>query len=61
MWFVGIVYCLTQKDCQEVSQQLREQGVKARCYHAGLESGQRTKAHRLWMNDEINVIIRIII
>ena len=41
----GIVYCATRKTVETVCAKLREQGVSATCYHAGLgdEGGGRIR------------------
>ncbi|KAI1698015.1 DEAD/DEAH box helicase domain-containing protein [Ditylenchus destructor] len=41
----GIIYCFSRKECEEVAQDLRKNGIKAAYYHAYLEPDQRRKVH----------------
>ena len=45
----AIVYCGTRKDTEEVTETLREAGVAARAYHAGMEPEQRTGVQQRFM------------
>src|SRR4051812_3574069 len=42
----AIVYCGTRKDTDEVAAALREAGIGARPYHAGMEPQERTEVQR---------------
>lgn len=53
----AIVYCGTRKDTDEVAATLREAGVNAQPYHAGMESEQRTAVQRRFMSGETEVIV----
>lgn len=53
----GIIYCLTIKDCEDVSQKLRSFGIRARPYHAQLEPEFRTKAQQGWYSGQYQVIV----
>lgn len=33
----GLIYCLTQRDCEHVAEYLQQHGVAARAYHSGLD------------------------
>lgn len=53
----GIVYCLSQKECVEVSLHLQQKSkIKASYYHAGLGSRQRISVQQTWQNGEVQVI-----
>ncbi|UJR27946.1 hypothetical protein I4U23_009205 [Adineta vaga] len=52
----GIVYCLSQKDAEDVCTELQRFGIKAGCYHAGLSGLSRTKVHEKWIKNQIYVI-----
>jgi len=45
----AIVYCGTRKDTEEVTETLREAGIAARAYHAGMESEQRSAVQERFM------------
>ena len=52
----GIVYCQSRKSAESVAARLNEDGVKARPYHAGMESKDRAENQELFLRDEVNVI-----
>jgi len=52
----GIVYCQARKTTESLADKLSESGVKAKPYHAGLTSGQRTANQELFLRDEVRVI-----
>ena len=53
----AIVYCGTRKDTDEVTATLRETGVSAAAYHAGMDSEERTATQRRFMAGEVEVIV----
>lgn len=53
----GIVYVATRKHAAEVAARLREAGVHAEPYHAGLSAKERERVHDAFMADEVDVII----
>jgi ATP-dependent DNA helicase RecQ len=52
----GIVYCQSRKSTESVAERLNEAGVKARPYHAGLTTKERTEHQELFLRDEARVI-----
>ena len=52
----GIVYCLSQKDCESAAKGLREAGINAGHYHAGMTPSERQDTHLRWLNDDVLVI-----
>ena len=50
----GIVYCLSQKDTEEMAQLLCSAGIKAAHYHAGSTSRQETQDK--WMKGKVHVV-----
>jgi RecQ family ATP-dependent DNA helicase len=52
----GIVYCLSQKECENVSEALKKHGLKAEYYHAGMEPPHRSQTQSLWSAGRIDVI-----
>ncbi|HEX7292973.1 MAG TPA: ATP-dependent DNA helicase RecQ [Solirubrobacterales bacterium] len=53
----AIVYCGTRKDTDEVTAALRDAGLRALAYHAGMESEDRTETQRRFMTGEADVIV----
>lgn len=53
----GIVYIATRKTSEELATALREAGVKAEAYHAGLTAKRRGELQDAFMADEIDVIV----
>jgi ATP-dependent DNA helicase RecQ len=56
----GIVYVATRKHASEVAAKLREAGVKAEFYHAGMAAKERERVHNAFMADEMEVIVATI-
>ena len=52
----GIVYCLSRKNAEKVAELLKEQGINAAAYHAGLSAEMRNQVQNDFTNDRINVI-----
>jgi RecQ family ATP-dependent DNA helicase len=53
----AIVYCGTRRDTDEVAQSLRDSGLRALGYHAGMEAEDRTITQRRFMAGEVEVIV----
>ncbi|WP_081788582.1 RecQ family ATP-dependent DNA helicase [Candidatus Blastococcus massiliensis] len=53
----GIVYSATRKGTETIADELRERGLRARHYHAGLNKGDREETQRVWMEDELDVVV----
>jgi ATP-dependent DNA helicase RecQ len=56
----GIVYCLSRKSTEQVAADLREVGVSARHYHAGMEAAERVRAQDAFRDGEVDVIVATI-
>jgi ATP-dependent DNA helicase RecQ len=52
----GIVYCQARKTAEGLANRLSEDGVRAKPYHAGLTTQQRTQHQELFLRDEVRVI-----
>ena len=52
----GIIYCLSRKSTEKLSQKLNDRGIKAAYYHAGMDSMSRSRIQTRFQNDEIHVI-----
>jgi ATP-dependent DNA helicase RecQ len=53
----AIVYAATRKKAAEVAAALREAGVTARAYHAGLGDDERADVQEAWMRDDVRVVV----
>ena len=56
----GIVYCLSRKSTETISQQLVRSGINALPYHAGLSQNYRNNALEKFINEEKVVIVATI-
>ncbi|MDA9908225.1 ATP-dependent DNA helicase [Flavobacteriaceae bacterium] len=56
----GIVYCLSRKRVEELSQALQVNGIKAVPYHAGLDSKTRVKHQDMFLMENIDVVVATI-
>jgi ATP-dependent DNA helicase RecQ len=56
----GIVYCLSRKKVEEISEVLRVNGIKALGYHAGMDSNTRAKHQDMFLMEEVDVIVATI-
>ena len=52
----GIIYCLSRKTTEELAQKLAQKGIKAKAYHAGLESSLRAKTQDDFINDDCPIV-----
>ncbi len=53
----GIVYAQTRKKVEQLADKLREQGVAALAYHAGMSDDDRTEAQRAFAHDDCLVLV----
>lgn len=56
----GIIYCLSRKRVEEISDLLLVNGVKALPYHAGLEPQVRMTNQEAFLNEEVEVMVATI-
>ncbi len=52
----GIIYCLAKKTTETIAEKLRDSGINADCYHAGLDARQRSKVQEDFIQDRTTVI-----
>jgi ATP-dependent DNA helicase RecQ len=52
----GIIYCLSRRSCEEISNKLNEKGFKTDYYHADLPQQRRSKVQEDFINDRTPVI-----
>ena len=53
----GIVYCLSRKTTESMAEYLREHGVRAAAYHAGLPNDERARTQDAFRRDDIDVVV----
>jgi len=56
----GIIYCHKRETCGNVAAKLKEKGVSAEAYHAGLKDKDRTTVQTKWMRGEVDIIVATI-
>jgi len=56
----GIIYCLSRKKVEELSETLRVNGINALPYHAGMDSSVRTETQDAFLLEKIDVIVATI-
>jgi ATP-dependent DNA helicase RecQ len=52
----GIVYCLSRKKTEEITDYLKQEGLNVLMYHAGMESNERTRNLKRFLEEE-NIIM----
>lgn len=52
----GIIYCLSRKATTTLAEKLKNQGLKAESYHAGMDHAKRSKVQEGFINDSIHII-----
>ncbi|XVF37342.1 hypothetical protein REPUB_Repub19eG0137700 [Reevesia pubescens] len=55
-----IIYCSTIKDVEQIFKSLKETGIKAGIYHGQMGSKAREESHRLFIRDELQVMVATI-
>ena len=53
----GIVYALSRRRVEEVAKKLREAGFSAKAYHAGMDSGARSKVQEDFLGDRLDIVV----
>ncbi|MCK4701698.1 MAG: ATP-dependent DNA helicase RecQ, partial [Bacteroidales bacterium] len=56
----GIIYCLSRKKVEQLSETLQVNGIKALPYHAGMDSTTRSKTQDKFLMEDIDVIVATI-
>ncbi|MFM2376426.1 MAG: hypothetical protein RLZZ165_1523 [Bacteroidota bacterium] len=56
----GIVYCLSRRKVEELSDLFKVNGIKSVPYHAGLESKVRTKHQDMFLQEDVDVVVATI-
>jgi len=53
----GIVYALSRKRVEEVAEKLKDEGMNAKAYHAGLPAEIRHTVHQQFIRDEVDIVV----
>ena len=56
----GIIYCLSRKKVEELTQTLQVNGISAVPYHAGLDAKTRAKPQDMFLMEEVDVVVATI-
>ena len=56
----GIVYCLSRRSVESTTEFLRQRGVRAVAYHAGLSDRERNEAQEAFARDDADVVVATI-
>lgn len=67
LWYIrnhpkdsGIIYCQSRKSVEALCDRLREDGIRALPYHAGLTPGVRSENQEKFIKDDVEVIVATI-
>ena len=53
----GIIYCLSRKSVEATAAFLRDEGLRASAYHAGMDAAARSAAQEAFQRDDVDVIV----
>lgn len=53
----GIIYCISRKEVDALTQTLKAAGVKAAGYHAGLSDEERHRNQDAFLNEQVDVVV----
>ena len=53
----GIIYCLSRKSVEKTAELLRDSGIEAVAYHAGMDAQTRTRAQDAFRRDDAEVVV----
>ena len=56
----GIIYCLSRKKVEEITNALKVNGIKALQYHAGMDSSSRADHQDMFLREDVDVIVATI-
>ncbi|MDO4728507.1 MAG: RecQ family ATP-dependent DNA helicase [Bacteroidota bacterium] len=56
----GVIYCLSRKKVEEITEVLRVNGISAVPYHAGLDAKTRAKHQDMFLMEEVEVVVATI-
>jgi ATP-dependent DNA helicase RecQ len=53
----GIIYCLSRKATESTAEFLRDHGISALAYHAGMDAEERTRVQDAFRRDDADVVV----
>jgi ATP-dependent DNA helicase RecQ len=53
----GIIYCISRRSVESLADYLRDHGVRARAYHAGLPTDERSRVQDAFRRDDVDVVV----
>ncbi|MDE6427214.1 MAG: RecQ family ATP-dependent DNA helicase [Ruminococcus sp.] len=53
----GIIYCLTQRDCEYLADFLLKNGISAKAYHSGIDSKDNEESELMFRNNQLKVLV----
>ncbi|PSV24807.1 MULTISPECIES: ATP-dependent DNA helicase RecQ [unclassified Photobacterium] len=53
----GIIYCNSRKKVEQISEKLRDKGIRAEAYHAGLDHVERANVQEAFQRDDIHIVV----
>ncbi len=56
----GIIYCLSRSNTEELTSKLKDKGINALSYHAGLDSKTRSLRQEQFKKDEVQIMVATI-
>ncbi len=56
----AIIYCFSRKETEQLTEDLKEEGINAGCYHAGLSPEDRHDVQDAFVRDDIHVVVATI-
>jgi len=56
----GVIYCLSRKKTDEITQCLKDEGINAFAYHAGMSSEKKNQNQKRFLQDESAVMVATI-
>lgn len=56
-WQVGIIYCSTRKQVENLWQKLRDQGIDVPKYHGGMTDSDRERMQNRFMSGGVNLVV----
>ncbi|NQX81311.1 MAG: RecQ family ATP-dependent DNA helicase [Flavobacteriaceae bacterium] len=56
----GIIYCLSRKKVEEITQSLQVNGIKAVAYHAGFDPKTRARHQDMFLMEDIDIVVATI-